>query len=188
MLMARRSVFGLVGAALILVRTAAAQRFTSPPANASVKIAGKRIAVDYYAPSMHGRKIMGNLVPWGKVWCPGANVATGLTTEAALQMGHIEGAQRYLEHLGNSGREGVDSGCEQAERAASPRLRSGRRLRSHENEHENARDRSRNLPDRSVSERREQRHAGDHLGKHRSVGFFCGTAVRLFRPSSGIRA
>jgi hypothetical protein len=39
---------------------------------------------------MHGRKIMGSLVPWGKVWCPGANVATGLTTEAALQMGSLK--------------------------------------------------------------------------------------------------
>jgi Protein of unknown function (DUF2911) len=66
------------------------QRYTSPPAKAAVKVAGKQIAVDYYAPSMHGRRIMGELVPFGQVWCPGANVATGLTTEADLQIGNLK--------------------------------------------------------------------------------------------------
>ena len=70
--------------------TAFGQRYTSPPANAAVKVAGKQISVDYYAPSMHGRKIMGELVPFGQVWCPGANVATGLTTEADLQIGNLK--------------------------------------------------------------------------------------------------
>lgn len=82
MFVPRLCVLGFMGAALLL-----AQRYTSPPASASAKIAGKQITVDYYAPSMHGRRIMGSLVPWGKVWCPGANVATGLTTEASLQIG-----------------------------------------------------------------------------------------------------
>jgi len=66
------------------------QRYTSPPANVALKVAGKQIAVDYYAPSMHGRKIMGSLVPYGKVWCPGANVATGLTTDGNLQLGDLK--------------------------------------------------------------------------------------------------
>jgi hypothetical protein len=66
------------------------QRFTSPPAAASVKVAGKQISIAYYAPSMHGRRIMGALVPFGQVWCPGANVATGLTTEADLQIGNLK--------------------------------------------------------------------------------------------------
>ena len=83
-------VLGSVCAVLMFAGTAAAQRLTSPPATASVKIAGKQITVNYYAPSMHGRKIMGSLVPWGKVWCPGANVATGLTTEAPLQIGTLK--------------------------------------------------------------------------------------------------
>jgi hypothetical protein len=66
------------------------QRYISPPAKTTVKVAGKQISVDYYAPSMHGRKIMGDLVPFGQVWCPGANVATGLTTEADLQIGNLK--------------------------------------------------------------------------------------------------
>ena len=73
-----------------LTGIAAAQQYTSPPANAAVGIAGKRITVDYYTPSMHGRKIMGGLVPFGEVWCPGANVATGLTTDADLQIGTLK--------------------------------------------------------------------------------------------------
>ena len=58
-------------AGLLYAAVAFGQRYTSPPANASVKVAGKEVRVEYYAPSMHGRKIMGNLVPYGKVWCPG---------------------------------------------------------------------------------------------------------------------
>lgn len=80
----------LFAAVLALAGTAAAQRYTSPPAHDSAKIAGKQITVDYYAPSMHGRRIMGSLVPWDRVWCPGANVATGLTTEAPLQIGMLK--------------------------------------------------------------------------------------------------
>lgn len=62
-------------------------RYTSPEAHASASIAGHRISVDYYAPSMHGRRIMGALVPFGQVWCTGANIATAITTDAALQLG-----------------------------------------------------------------------------------------------------
>ncbi len=69
---------------------AVAQRYTSPPATAAVTVAGKQIGIDYYAPSMHGRRIMGRLVPFGRVWCPGANIATGLTTEADLQIGTLK--------------------------------------------------------------------------------------------------
>jgi hypothetical protein len=64
--------------------------YTSPPANASISIAGKQIRVDYYAPSMHGRKIMGGLVPFGEVWCTGANWATKITTDADLEMGGLK--------------------------------------------------------------------------------------------------
>jgi hypothetical protein len=80
----------VVVAGLAIVGTAFGQRLTSPPASAAVQVAGKKISVDYYAPSMHGRRIMGGLVPFGKVWCPGANVATGLTTEADLQIGNLK--------------------------------------------------------------------------------------------------
>jgi hypothetical protein len=65
-------------------------KYTSPPANVSATMAGKKINIDYYAPSMHGRKIMGGLVPFGQVWCTGANWATKITTEANLQIGDLK--------------------------------------------------------------------------------------------------
>ena len=69
--------------------TLAAQPFTSPPATASVTIDGKAIKINYCAPSMHGRKIAGGLVPYGKVWRAGANDATILHTEADLNIGGV---------------------------------------------------------------------------------------------------
>jgi hypothetical protein len=65
-------------------------KYTSPPASASIAIADKQINIEYYAPSMHGRKIMGGLVPFGVVWCTGANWATKITTEANLEMGGLK--------------------------------------------------------------------------------------------------
>jgi hypothetical protein len=90
--------FGGVGVILVLVGAFAwasygqfgRSTYTSPPANVAAIIAGKKITIDYYAPSMHGRKVMGGLVPFGEVWCTGANWATKLTTEANLQMGTLK--------------------------------------------------------------------------------------------------
>jgi len=65
-------------------------KYTSPPASVTATIAGKKITVEYYAPSMHGRKVMGGLVPYGEVWCTGANWATKITSEADLQMGNLK--------------------------------------------------------------------------------------------------
>jgi hypothetical protein len=65
-------------------------RYTSPPASTSVAVGGKKISVEYYSPSMHNRKVMGGLVPFGQVWCTGANYATKITSEADLQMGGLK--------------------------------------------------------------------------------------------------
>ena len=65
-------------------------KYTSPPANVSATIAGDLISIEYYAPSMHGRKVMGGLVPFGVVWCTGANWATKITTQANLEMGSLK--------------------------------------------------------------------------------------------------
>ena len=73
-----------------LGRPAHAQRYTSPPANVETAIGGKKIAIEYYAPSAHGRKIMGGLVPYGVVWCTGANYATKITSDAPLEMGSLK--------------------------------------------------------------------------------------------------
>jgi hypothetical protein len=62
----------------------------SPPASVAATIGGKRITIEYYAPSMRGRKIMDGLVPFGEVWCSGANYATKITTVGNLEMGGLK--------------------------------------------------------------------------------------------------
>jgi len=57
----------------------------SPPAKAECKFSdGKSITVDYSSPRMKGRKIFGDLVPYGQVWRTGANEATTFVTTSAL--------------------------------------------------------------------------------------------------------
>ncbi len=59
----------------------------SPPGTTECTIKGKKVTISYSRPSMRNRKIMGELVPYGKVWRTGANEATTLTTEAGLDIG-----------------------------------------------------------------------------------------------------
>lgn len=50
----------------------------SPPAKAEGTIDGVKVTVDYHQPSAKGRKIMGDLVPYGEVWRTGANATTSI--------------------------------------------------------------------------------------------------------------
>ncbi len=59
----------------------------SPPATTEITLAGKKVKIDYGRPSMRGRKIFGELVPFGQVWRTGANEATTLTTDTDLEIG-----------------------------------------------------------------------------------------------------
>src|SRR5690349_4321198 len=61
----------------------------SPPAKAEATLQGKKVTIDYSAPSKRNRVIMGGLVPYGQVWRTGANAATTLTTEADLMIGDL---------------------------------------------------------------------------------------------------
>lgn len=80
----------LVTAAFLLSTLSMAQERKvkpSPPATAETTINGKSVKVDYSSPAMRGRKIMGGLVPYGKVWRTGANEATTLTTTGDITIG-----------------------------------------------------------------------------------------------------
>src|SRR3979411_2553029 len=60
----------------------------SPPAQAQCKFSdGKTITVDYSSPRAKGRKIFGDLVPYGQVWRTGANDATTFVTDTNLTVG-----------------------------------------------------------------------------------------------------
>jgi hypothetical protein len=60
----------------------------SPPASATCDLGGgKSIKTDYSSPRMKGRKIFGDLVPFGEVWRTGANDATTFVTSADVNVG-----------------------------------------------------------------------------------------------------
>ena len=73
----------------VVITTAARgqQKMASPPGTADVTLKGQQITIAYSRPSMRGRKIMGELVPYGQVWRTGANEATTLTTPIDLNIG-----------------------------------------------------------------------------------------------------
>jgi len=63
----------------------------SPAMVTQAMIGGKPVTVHYFAPSMRGRKIMGGLVPYGEVWCTGANYCTTITSEdAGIEIGPMK--------------------------------------------------------------------------------------------------
>lgn len=78
--------------ALVLTTVCSAQmgggNRPSPAASASCDLGGgKTIKTDYSSPRMKGRKIYGDLVPFGQVWRTGANEATTFVTSAAVTVG-----------------------------------------------------------------------------------------------------
>lgn len=73
----------------ILPVQAQQKQMASPPASTEIAVDGKKITINYHRPSMKGRKIFGDLVPFGKVWRTGANNATSLKTEVDLMFGNV---------------------------------------------------------------------------------------------------
>ena len=58
----------------------------SPPDSVRTTVGGAALSVRYSRPSMRGRVIFGNVVPWNTVWRTGANEATVLETSADLSL------------------------------------------------------------------------------------------------------
>ena len=70
---------------------AAYSQFTLPAASPRQKVEQQfsmsNITVDYGRPGVKGRKIFGDLVPFGKVWRAGANSSTKITFEQSVNFG-----------------------------------------------------------------------------------------------------
>jgi len=78
----------ILAAALVVVAQQDKSKRPSPPAQATFDLGGgKSVTIDYSSPRAKGRKIYGELVPFGQVWRTGANEATTLTTTADLSIG-----------------------------------------------------------------------------------------------------
>jgi hypothetical protein len=65
------------------------QPIPSPRDSVFLSLDTNVISVNYGRPSMRGRKIMGGLVPWNKVWRTGANQATHLKTSFDMTFGGV---------------------------------------------------------------------------------------------------
>ncbi len=83
-----RLFLGIFLAALAAGAIPSQGQVASPPAKTGCKFAdGKAISVNYSSPRMHGRKIFGDLVPFGEVWRAGADDATALVTNTDVIVG-----------------------------------------------------------------------------------------------------
>src|SRR5580765_3511293 len=63
------------------------RRRVSPHETNNSVVDGAKISITYGRPSVRGRKIFGSLVPYDRVWMPGADEATIFQTSAPLQFG-----------------------------------------------------------------------------------------------------
>src|SRR5262245_17966480 len=95
----------LLSTALVLAAAAAAaQPMTlpdpSPRASVSERVGLTDIEIRYHRPGVNGRKIWGDLVPWGDVWRAGANENTTMTFSTPVTVqGHPLAAGTYGLHV-----------------------------------------------------------------------------------------
>ena len=81
----KRVLFGLFAFLTISASNIFAQQAAQSPAStAAGKIGNANITINYGSPSVKGRAIWGELVPYGKVWRTGANKATTFETDADI--------------------------------------------------------------------------------------------------------
>jgi hypothetical protein len=52
----------------------------------SQQIADTTVTIEYDRPVAHGRALFGSLVPWGRVWTPGANYATTIAVNTKVKV------------------------------------------------------------------------------------------------------
>lgn len=62
----------------------------SPAAKVEQRVGLTDVAITYNRPSMKGRKVFGELVPYGQVWRTGANTATAISFSTAVKFGGAE--------------------------------------------------------------------------------------------------
>jgi hypothetical protein len=74
----------------LISMVACAQDQSKQPASPALKATGKagaaNITISYGSPSVKGRKVWGELVPYGKVWRTGANDATVFEVDADVKV------------------------------------------------------------------------------------------------------
>ncbi len=81
---------GCAGLWMMTPEAMAQQPRVSPAATAEATIGGTSVKIAYSRPSVKGRQLMGNLIPFGKVWRLGANEATTLTTAGDIEINGLK--------------------------------------------------------------------------------------------------
>ena len=86
--MRNRAIFAqILFFSLVAISAPSYSQVQSPPAKAACKFSdGKTISINYASPRMRGRKIFGDLVPFGEVWRAGADDATSFVTDTNLDV------------------------------------------------------------------------------------------------------
>lgn len=69
-----------------VLSTTAQKKKASPAEISQGNINGATVAINYSSPSVNGRVIWGELVPFGKIWRAGANEATTFETDKELMV------------------------------------------------------------------------------------------------------
>jgi hypothetical protein len=93
--------FTTAALAILVVSVAAAQGKPQNPrpsqhGTVSQRIADTTITVEYNRPVARGRDLFGSLVPYGRIWCPGADDATTIEVTTAVKIdGHDLPAGKY---------------------------------------------------------------------------------------------
>jgi hypothetical protein len=82
-------VFGVVVA--VMACTAGVDLYAQPPrpsqhGSVTQQIAQTKVTVDYNRPVARGRALFGALVPWGQVWCPGADNCTTIELSTPIRV------------------------------------------------------------------------------------------------------
>ena len=72
--------------------SAVQQQRASPHETVNATVADAKISIIYGRQNAKGRPIFGKLVPWGTAWRAGADEATTLVTDKALDFGGTNGA------------------------------------------------------------------------------------------------
>src|SRR6202171_3629742 len=84
----QKRIASVIGVIFTLSVFAACQGKPTPAASASCNLGGgKTVKSDYSSPRVKGRKIYGDLVPFGQVWRTGANEATTFVTSSDVVVG-----------------------------------------------------------------------------------------------------
>jgi len=87
---------GLLVSTLVSAQAPAFKPKPSPRDSVSGMIGKAMVSINYGAPALQGRKILGVIEPYGKVWRAGANQSTTFTTDKDLMVeGKLLPAGKY---------------------------------------------------------------------------------------------